>query len=391
MNKIYLIVSICLFSVIFVSCGDDEINKTDLEDSISWSSISPNAMNWFDAAEYCKNLRERGQSDWHLPTIEELETVTNSWLCDTEMNDIGGESRLIKCDCEYKANKDIYYERLGDVLLWATDELPRWVDKMLFGNNLAWTFFFNEKEVSASYEYDKSYDFPHVRCVRSKKCKEGYVWYNGKCEIPPTQAADCTGLPENAEWNTVSSITQTWNGSDWIPTNLEGTYSEEPSTTECRFKCNSESVWNGEICEKTYTDLITDLMWSPRSLDSMDWYYAMDYCDNLSLFGYNDWHLPTISELRTLILNCPGTETGGECRVTDTCLLFEECFNDACGGCDEADYLGKYSKLDDWRPLWSSTPQSDDADFAWVVYFRDARMRGSDKSWDYFVRCVRSE
>lgn len=390
MNKIYLIVSICLFAVIFVSCGYDEINKTDLEDSISWSSISPNSMNWFDAAEYCKNLRERGESDWHLPTIEELETVTNSCSDYYEMNDMGD---LIKVgyDCEYKADKGIYYERLGDVLLWATDELPRWVDKMLFSNNLAWTFFFNEKEVSASYEYDKSYDFPHVRCVRSKKCEEGYIWYNGKCEIPPTQTADCTDLPENAVWNTVSSITQTWNGSDWIPTNLEGIYSEEPSTTECRFKCNSESVWNGEICEKTYTDPSTGLMWSPISFDSMDWYYAMDYCDNLSLFGYNDWHLPTISELRTLIRNCSETETGGECGVTDTCLSFEECSNYACGGCDKADYLGKYSKLDENRPLWSSSTQSDDADFAWYVYFKYPLIDRDYKSSNIPVRCVRSE
>ena len=61
------------------------------------------------------------------------------------------------------------------------------------------------------------------------------------------RVSDCTGLPENAQWNTVSEITQTWNGSDWEPDNV-AIHNDKASTTECRFKCRTNYFWNGTAC-----------------------------------------------------------------------------------------------------------------------------------------------
>ena len=79
-------------------------------------------------------------------------------------------------------------------------------------------------------------------------CNQGYVW-NGSACINERQQA-CSGLPSNASWNTASSIHQTWNGSVWLPSD-EGVYNATPSTTECRFVCNSGYVWNAatETCD----------------------------------------------------------------------------------------------------------------------------------------------
>ncbi|HPA57147.1 MAG TPA: calcium-binding EGF-like domain-containing protein [bacterium] len=77
------------------------------------------------------------------------------------------------------------------------------------------------------------------------KCSSGYHWEGGAC-ISNTRTASCTGLPSNAQWNTASSITQTWSGS-WSPTTT-GTYNETASTTECHFKCNTDYEWNGSTC-----------------------------------------------------------------------------------------------------------------------------------------------
>ena len=79
------------------------------------------------------------------------------------------------------------------------------------------------------------------------QCISGYVW-NGSACINERQQA-CSGLPSNASWNTASSIHQTWNGSVWLPSD-EGVYNATPSTTECRFICNSGYVWdaNTETC-----------------------------------------------------------------------------------------------------------------------------------------------
>ncbi len=62
-----------------------------------------------------------------------------------------------------------------------------------------------------------------------------------------TRTKKCSGLPANAEWNTVSSITQTKNGSSWIPSS-QGTYNTTPSTKECRYKCVNGYIWNGSQC-----------------------------------------------------------------------------------------------------------------------------------------------
>ena len=72
--------------------------------------------------------------------------------------------------------------------------------------------------------------------------------YSGDDCVPDTRTKECENLPEKAEWNTVPKIKQTWNGSDWEPSN-NGTYNEESSETECRFKCLENYNWNDEACE----------------------------------------------------------------------------------------------------------------------------------------------
>ena len=53
----------------------------------------------------------------------------------------------------------------------------------------------------------------------------------------------CSNIPENAVYNTVDEITQTWNGEEWYPSTT-AVYNTNASTTECRFKCNTNYSWN---------------------------------------------------------------------------------------------------------------------------------------------------
>jgi len=126
-----------------------------------------------------------------------------------------------------------------------------------------------------------------------------------------------------------------------------------------------------------------DLNWSDVSSDSMYWDDAITYCVNLG------GRLPTINELRTLIQNCPATESGGKCGVTDECLSYVDCYNDPCYGCEE-DYSGKYSIFGDIYWMWSSSELSDIADGAWGVDFRDiGRVYGGNKDGNGNIRCVK--
>ena len=139
-------------------------------------------------------------------------------------------------------------------------------------------------------------------------------------------------------------------------------------------------------------------MWSTLSSDTMYWDDAVVYCHNLTECGYSDWRLPNINELRTLIKNCPGSQTDGSCAVRDSACLSSSCWSGDCRCEYRENNGGYYSKLgdDDNVLLWSSSTESD-TDGAWYVNFESAGV--GNVNWifhepnnileDYNARCVR--
>jgi len=80
------------------------------------------------------------------------------------------------------------------------------------------------------------------------KCRKNYSWNGTECAADTRQAA-CEGLPEHAEWFSVSEITQTWNGSEWLPS-VTATNCHNSSTEYCCFKCNEHYEWKTDnSCE----------------------------------------------------------------------------------------------------------------------------------------------
>ena len=57
-------------------------------------------------------------------------------------------------------------------------------------------------------------------------------------------------------------------------------------------------VTNGD---GTVTDIATGLMWQQTTSDSMNWENALSYCENLVLSEYDDWRLPSLMELQTIV------------------------------------------------------------------------------------------
>ena len=296
------------------------------------------------------------------------------------------------------------------------------------------------------------------------KCKENYTWSesDSSCKAG-SRTHKCTDKPDHSYWNTADEISQTWNGEKWEPAET-GTYSETPSDKECFFICESgffydetllscldpcdkcktveHSVTGGTCkmtdaneyyceCERPYiwdstskkckklpecsTANVTPcqyngLIWSARTDSAMTVANAQKHCTNLDEGGFKDWRLPTISELRKLIKNCPNSVIEGTCGVRSEAFGEEgedgyqpactctSCRKDTCeqNSCEE-DLNGRYTPFGaadaSLNPpkFWSSTPRcsEDHSQNYWTVWFSNAyigNQKNDEKDW---VRCVR--
>ena len=146
----------------------------------------------------------------------------------------------------------------------------------------------------------------------------------------------------------------------------------------------------------TWTDPTSGRTWQVVPTGgNMNWSDAKSHCAGLSLDG-GGWHLPSISELRTLIRGCPGTVTDGACKVTDFCLSYLSCWEfGAChtcswedapaGGCFWPDEMQGFCS---W--YWSSSPAEDVDDYGWIVGFHLGHVKKYLVNYGSMpVRCVR--
>ena len=145
---------------------------------------------------------------------------------------------------------------------------------------------------------------------------------------------------------------------------------------------------NNAQAEAVWEDTSSGLMWQVGPTGGgMTRSSAFNHCDNLNYAGYSDWRLPSISELRTLILGCDNTKTGGSCAVTDSCLS-SGCWTSPCAGCVEG---GCYwsSQIDgDCSWYWSSSPYTDISGDVWIINFADGSISNYNIGFND-VRCVR--
>ena len=57
----------------------------------------------------------------------------------------------------------------------------------------------------------------------------------------------------------------------------------------------------GQESAGTWEDSATGLIWATKDNgEDVNWNQARNYCETLTLGGYEDWHLPTINELKSI-------------------------------------------------------------------------------------------
>ncbi len=150
-----------------------------------------------------------------------------------------------------------------------------------------------------------------------------------------------------------------------------------------------------DIKEETVTDTKTGLVWQRKRTDkSMTHKEAEDYCGTLTLAGADDWRLPTVAELRTLIVGCQsGTPA---CKVDDACTA-SKCWSSTCA-CQALKGPGEdgfYWQKDVWQGggkyFWSSSLRpGKKSEKAWDVGFNYGNVYEYDRTQKADVRCVRA-
>ncbi|MDP8225758.1 MAG: DUF1566 domain-containing protein [Candidatus Lernaella stagnicola] len=161
--------------------------------------------------------------------------------------------------------------------------------------------------------------------------------------------------------------------------------SGDDADKERGLKCTDDVCTDGE----------SGLTWQNGSDCCHQWADAKTYCQDLVLGDYDDWRLPTISELRSLLRGCALTETDGSCGVTDSCLSFDPCRDDSCDGCSENGGEGPGGLY--WPPelngeccwYWSSSAVEGGDVTAWYIYFDYGYVFYANVYTENFVRCVR--
>ena len=115
------------------------------------------------------------------------------------------------------------------------------------------------------------------------------------------------------------------------------------------------------------TDNTTKLEWQDDysnnggDIKKSIWIDAIDYCENLSLDSKNDWRLPNLNELKSLIDRtkyAPAIVSGF------------------------ANVSSSY--------YWSATSDESNKNDAWLVFFSDGFVGNNDKNLSSDVRCVRA-
>ncbi|MBR4531461.1 DUF1566 domain-containing protein [bacterium] len=352
-------------------------------DRLEWSDLSSEGMIWYDAVDYCKNLKEGGHSDWRLPNIDELrtliqnnpETVTGG-KCEISEKDGNLENTDGNCG---PGETGYNFSTLGDTkTLWSmsTSKETWW---------MPWVIDFSKGSMFVEHITENEYS---VRCVRQEEhdmCETArnyerfYYWDFYFNKFPKGECAEeAKAFIEKEDKEVCEEARKENTRASWEPYLKifpKGKCAEEGNAVRNKYK------------------KIDGLEWSDISDKALNPDNTFSYCYNLKEGGHSDWRLPNIDELRTLVQNHPDTVAGGKCNISENGNIYIVNRSSSCDGIEGKDF----SKLGDTKLLLSST-------YAYISYDNPGLYSAGSAVWGidfsygeivecqyglYYFRCVR--
>ena len=278
-------------------------------------------------------------------------------------------------------------------------------------------YFYNGSKCVNPCEKDPCGEYGTCKSVSAKtydcKCNNEYFFDGSKCESlseceKNVETSDDDGSTgEHYEYECSCEDGFFWNGSSCMtPCNENPCDHGEctaTSLTAYTCKCEDGFVYNGSTCivpdfpecntsnQTPCKDYETGLMWSAKSSAPSTYTDAVNFCTGWSEGGFNNWRVPTIDELRSLINGCSNTAVGGLCKASATngCLSSKNCFTEeTCLSCGTTT-ASIISKFGDSERFWSSSMDGDDGLKFWCVNFSKGSVFVYTNNSNANVRCVR--
>jgi len=405
--------------------GGDNVGF-DSATNLMWAQPSSDNMSWKEALKYCENLTYAGKSDWRVPNKNELLTLIDysatsyggySYFWTSTFMPYYGSEGIFIVDLDGNIN---YYTPYSDeyeysVLCVRSDTKPLPEGKTIPYCNesriapcedAATGRVWSSSDYSGIYRDELWWKYKAVQCRESNEggisqwriptideirellplydrlkpdgeCKvttECDDYYNAACfdsgvcspgnEIIMSSLFDYKGVYISG---TMSHQGVESEGLDysWVVDLTTGSLKSynkhygDRSESRCIMDLSIPA-----LPEFPHTDSENHLIWSSLSKYNGYWYDAVRHCKTLNEGGSNNWRVPTIAELNTLVKSDPSSDP------------------------DQPNVTGRYSVFSDISTLWSSTYEGE----LKVFDFMNAYEAGvSDDFYEAKTRCVRSE
>ena len=157
--------------------GKAVINKFRIIDGIEWSNISTEVISGDEAGDYCKNLKENGHNDWHMPEIDHLRMLIQNHPGTAA----GGRCKIFKyksANYDYSESchgiKGSDFSKLGDTVeLWSASD----AETVSATNVHWWDFWFVDFSNGGVESYSINAG-KYVRCIRCEEAEDCSTFYS---------------------------------------------------------------------------------------------------------------------------------------------------------------------------------------------------------------------
>ena len=231
-------------NLITTTAANGDTIVSDLTTNLMWQKSYEEEMSWHEALNYCENLNYAGYSDWRLPNINELMSLTNY--------------DKFEPASDFPDMPDIYF------LSSTSSDSHSYTaaGTALFGYFSTGLIGGVPKDYYDSY-FEENFS---ARCVRNSECNDGYFLSGSECAASPCTVETCQGIanstevcsPINAEQYSCKCISNYfWNGSECVTPCTDETCQGIANSTgvcaaisieEYSCKCNPNYFWNGSEC-----------------------------------------------------------------------------------------------------------------------------------------------